>query len=249
MANNILAVIPTYNEKDNIHPLYKKIKDAAPQIDILFIDDNSPDGTGQVIDALIKQDPTVHVIHRAGKLGLGTAYFAAFDYLKTHPYEYILIMDADLTHDPKYIPAMIAKKDSADIIIGSRYADGAAMHGWGKTRLFFTHFWRGMIKHCLGMPYDATGAFRLYNSKILTPEIYNTIQSKGFAFQMESLYRFIQHGATIAEVPIQAHQRIHGASKLSVGVMSEVAKTLFVLAFDRVLCALHIRSKTKNSGI
>ena len=178
-------------------------------MDILFIDDNSPDGTGNVVEMLSIQDPTVHVIHRAGKLGLGTAYFAAFDYLKTHPYQYLIIMDADLTHDPKYIPHMIAKKDTADIVIGSRYTKGASMHGWGSIRLFFTHFWRGMIRFGLGMPYDATGAFRLYNTDILKPEICYTIHAKGFAFQMESLYRFLQHGATVAEIPIEAHQRIH----------------------------------------
>ncbi|MGE0009673.1 MAG: polyprenol monophosphomannose synthase [Candidatus Babeliales bacterium] len=246
MQNNILVVIPTYNERENVPLLYDRIKKAYSAVDILFIDDNSPDGTGNVIDTLTIQDPTVHAIHRAGKLGLGTAYFAAFDYLKTHHYDSIIIMDADLTHDPKYIPAMIAKKDSADIVIGSRYAQGASMHGWGSIRLFFTHFWRGMIKYGLGLNCDATGAFRVYNTAILKPHIYNNIHAKGFAFQMESLYRFKQCGATIAQVPIEAHQRIHGVSKLSGKVMREVAITYFVLLFDRILCVLHIRSKKKN---
>ncbi len=242
MQNNILVVIPTYNERENVPILYDRIKKAYHDVDILFIDDNSPDGTGNVIDTLTIQDPTVHAVHRAGKLGLGTAYFAAFDYLKTHPYNYIIIMDADLTHDPKYLPALIAKKSSADIVIGSRYAEGASMHGWGSIRLFFTHFWRSMIKYGLGLNCDATGAFRLYNTAILKPEIYNTIHAKGFAFQMESLYRFKQCGATYTQVPIEAHQRIHGVSKLSGKVMREVAKTYFVLLYDRILHALHLRA-------
>lgn len=246
MHNSILVVVPTYNERENVTILYNRIKKAYNNVDILFIDDNSPDGTGNVVETLSIQDNTVHVIHRAGKLGLGTAYFAAFDFLKTHPYKYILIMDADLTHDPKYIPEMIAKKDTADIVIGSRYAQGASMHGWGGIRLFFTHFWRGMIKYGLGMPYDATGAFRLYNTDILKPSVYNTINAKGFAFQMESLYRLKQHGATVTEVPIEAHQRIHGVSKLSGKVMREVAKTYFVLLFDRILRALRLRSSVRK---
>ncbi len=249
MQNNVLVVIPTYNERENVPLMYNGIKKAYKDTDILFIDDNSPDGTGNVVETLSIQDPTVHVIHRAGKLGLGTAYFAAFEYLKTHPYQYLIIMDADLTHDPKYIPQMIAKKDTADIVIGSRYTKGASMHGWGGIRLFFTHFWRGMIRYGLGMPYDATGAFRLYNTSLLKPEVLESIHSKGFAFQMESLYRFLQHGATVAEIPIEAHQRVHGVSKLSPKIMREVAKTYFVLLYDRILRALRLRSRKTGQCI
>lgn len=239
--NNILVAIPTYNEKDNIPLLYKGIKQLGLPIDILFIDDNSPDGTGTVIDELIEKDATVHVIHRPAKMGLGTAHKRAFSFAKKHGYDYLITMDADLTHDPKYIPDLLARKDKADIVIGSRYTSGGSMHGWHKVRLPLTYFWRSMIKNFLGLPYDCTGAYRLYNVRILKPETYNQVKGTGFAFCMESLYRFAQHGAKIVETPIEAHSRIHGDSKLSWPIMFEVAGRFFSLSYDRFLHAVGIR--------
>lgn len=239
--NNILIAIPTYNEKENVPLLYKEIKKLNLPTDILFIDDNSPDGTGAVIDSLTENDTTVHAKHRPGKMGLGTAHKEAFAYAQNNGYEYLITMDADLTHDPKYIPQLLAKKDAADIVIGSRYTQGGSMHGWGTIRLPLTYFWRSMIKNCLGLPYDCTGAYRLYKVSILKPSIYNNIKGTGFAFCMESLYRFSQSGARITEVPIQAHSRIYGASKLSSSIMFEVASRFVCLSYDRVLHALKIR--------
>ena len=236
--NHILIAIPTYNEHDNIQPLYEKLKNLDLNPDILFIDVNSPDGTGSVINTLIQQDKSVHVIHRKEKLGLGTAQRASYDFAQNNNYDYLITMDADFTHDPQYIPHMYAKRHAADVIIGSRYAQGAAMHGWTSFRLPFTLFWRFMIKTFLGLPYDCTGAFRLYNVKILKPEIYNSLTAKGFAFGMELLYRLVQNGARVAEVPIQAHSRIHGESKLSGAIMREAAWQFLRLSADRFKHAL-----------
>jgi dolichol-phosphate mannosyltransferase len=231
--NEVLVFIPTYNELQNVEILYKEIKKNKHDVDILFCDDNSPDGTGKFLDQLAKKDPTVFVMHREKKLGLGTAHLCAFEYAQKHNYRYLLTMDADLTHDPIYIPALLAKKDSSDIVVGSRYADGGGMSGWGKIRLPFTYFWKNLIKNGLGMPYDCTGAYRLYNVKVLKPAVYQKVQSKGFSFCIESLYRLKQAGCKIAEVPIKARNRMYGKSKLSMAIMKEAAFTYCRLLFER----------------
>jgi len=239
--NNILVAIPTYNEKDNVPLLYKGIRQLGLPIDILFIDDNSPDGTGSVIDELAKKDSNVKIMHRPAKMGLGTAHKKAFQFAQKQRYKHLITMDADLTHNPKYIPDLLARKYEADIVIGSRYITGGNMHGWHKIRLPLTYFWRSMIKNFLGLPYDCTGAYRLYNVHILKPEIYNQVRG-GFAFCMESLYRFVQHGAQIIEIPIEAHNRIHGESKLSWSIMLQVAARFFSLSYDRFLHLIGIRN-------
>src|SRR5581483_1378599 len=213
--DKILIFIPTYNERDNITALYQEIKKLPFQITILFCDDNSPDGTGSFLDELAAHDAQVKVIHRPAKLGLGTAHKLCFEYAYHNNFDYLLSMDADFTHDPCYIPDLLAKKDEADIVIGSRYIAGGGMQGWNRIRLPFTYFWRNAIKYGLGLPYDSTGAFRLYKVKILVPEVYNTFKSKGFAFGLESLYRLKHYGAKITEVPICARNRKYGESKLS----------------------------------
>lgn len=231
--NNVLVFIPTYNEIGNVQALYQAIKKQI-SCDLLFCDDNSPDGTGEFLNQLAQQDPSVHVIHRPKKMGLGTAHLAGFKYAKQHQYEAIITMDADFTHDPAYLPAMLSKKSEAHIVIGSRYAAGARISGWNKIRLPFTIFWRDAIKYGLGMPYDCTAAFRLYNVQILHDNIINTFKSKGFSFNIEALYAFKKHGARIIEVPIHAQQRVHGKSKLSIGIMAEMAKQYFKILFDRL---------------
>lgn len=234
--DRILVFTPTYNEAQNVPKLYDALKKLPFKVDILFIDDNSPDGTGRIIDQLIRKDSSVHVIHRPKKMGTGTAFVEAFKFAKQKNYTLLIAMDTDLTHDPAYIPLMIEKLKTthADIVIGSRYTEGGRMSGWNKIRLPFTHFWRGMIKYGLNMPFDATGAFRVYRVDILKNEIINQLKSYGFAIQMESIYRFKQHGAVIQEIPIHAKSRIHGESKLSRKIMKEVAFNYFRLLFDRL---------------
>ncbi len=245
MQNTILVAIPTYNECQNVPLLYKALKELSIPVDILFIDDNSPDGTGAVIDTIKKKDSTVHVLHRPKKMGLGTAHVQAFNFARNRNYSYLLTMDADFTHNPLYIPTMLEKRDKADIVIGSRYTYGGGMSGWGKIRLPFTYFWRGMIKYGLGMPYDCTGAFRLYNISILKPEMYKHFTSHGFSFCMESLYHAKKAGATIIEVPIQAQNRIYGKSKLSVSIMAEVAGMFFKLLGNRIYSTVRPAKREK----
>lgn len=230
---NILICIPTYNEYENVSQLYAEIKKLPFTTDILFCDDNSPDGTGALIDQLVAQDSSVHVIHRPGKMGTGTAFIEAFKFAHHNHYTHLVTMDADFTHDPSYIiPMMEVDFNRYDIVIGSRYAPGGSMVGWSKVRLPFTYFWKYMIHTFLKMPYDCTGAFRVYQVPLLKPEIYTHIEAQGFAFCMESLYRFVQHGARITEIPITAHNRKKGGSKLSYKIMSEAAQKFIVLAWQ-----------------
>ena len=233
--NTILVFIPTYNERGNIERLYQEIKKLSCPLDILFCDDNSPDKTADIIDNLAQMDTTVKCIKRPCKMGLGTAHIEGYNYAKKHNYDYLITMDADFTHDPCYIPALIEQKDQADIVIGSRYMHGGTMEGWGKLRLPLTLFWKKMINLGLNMPYDCTGAFRMYRVSILNSDVYSTFNSRGFSFGMEALYRFKQHGATITEIPIHARNRQEGKSKLSVKIMSEFACQYLKLTFERLL--------------
>lgn len=230
--HDLLVFVPTYNEKDNVQRLYEEIKKHV-NADILFCDDNSPDGTGAILDMLAHNDARVKVIHRPEKQGLGTAHIQAFMFARQHQYRYLLTMDADFTHHPSFIPALCAQRDSADVIIGSRYASGGGMSGWGPIRLRFTYLWRNLIKYGLGMPYDCTGAFRLYDVAKLQPDFYLNLNSQGFSFCIESLFYLHHGGARITEVPIHAHNRVQGKSKLSGKIMREGARTFLKLYFKK----------------
>lgn len=231
----ILVCVPTYNEKDNVYLIYEGIKQSAPECDILFCDDNSPDGTGNIVNQLAHKDPCVHALHRPKKLGLGTAQRDALEYARTHGYTYAIIMDADLTHNPIFLTELIKQKESADVVIGSRYIRGASMHGWSFVRLPFTHLWRSLIKTGLGLPYDATGAFRLYRLSVFNDQEHFKVKSREFAYGLELLYRLNQKKIRIVETPIKAEQRIHGESKLSGKIMREMAYLYCQLLLERML--------------
>lgn len=230
--SNTLIFVATYNEKENVENLYQAIRKEV-DCDILFCDDNSPDGTGTILNALAKKDSRVHVLHRLQKAGLGTAHLAAFEYARAHQYDYLLTMDADFTHHPKYIPSFLSRKENADVIIGSRYTHGGTMSNWGTIRLQFTYLWKNLITRCLGMPYDCTGAFRLYNINKLEPVLYKKCSSAGFSFFIESLFYLHHAGLKITEIPIHAQNRIHGKSKLSRSIMQEGAATFIRLFLKR----------------
>jgi dolichol-phosphate mannosyltransferase len=233
VSEKIVVAIPTYNERENVEKLYSEIKSLNLPIDFYFIDDDSPDGTGHLLAEIARRDSSVRVLHRSRKMGLGTAHIEAFRFARQQGYGYLMTMDADFTHHPHFIPHITARKDS-DIVIGSRYVGGAAMTGWGKIRLPFTLFWRWMIARGLGMPYDCTGAFRMYRVDKLDPAVFERLSSRGFSFCMESIYYFKKAGLVINEVPIKAHIRLHGKSKLSMSIMREAAGMFLKLFFDRL---------------
>ncbi len=211
-----LIIIPTYNELDNLRPLITEIFSYTPQTDILIVDDNSPDGTGKLADELSAANPQIHVLHREGKLGLGTAYIAGFKYAIAHQYDAAFEMDADFSHDPKYLPNFLEAIQDADLVIGSRYIAGGDTPNWSLLRRFISGGGNIYARFMLGLPiHDCTAGYRCYRRRVLETIDLDTVQSQGYAFQIELLYRVRKHGFKIVETPIVFLDRRVGKSKMS----------------------------------
>ncbi|HEU5369211.1 MAG TPA: polyprenol monophosphomannose synthase [Ktedonobacterales bacterium] len=225
-----LIVMPTYNERENITSIVEEIQRYVPQVDMLIIDDNSPDGTGEIADALHQRFPNVSALHRMGKLGLGTAYIAGFRYALEHDYELVFEMDADFSHDPRYLPDLLAEAEHADLVIGSRYVRGGGTPNWSPLRRFISGGGNIFARIMLGLPIkDATAGYRCYRSKVLAALDLGSITSQGYAFQVEMAYQALKHGFTVHEVPIIFVDRRVGKSKMS--------RKIFIEGFVYVLRA------------
>jgi dolichol-phosphate mannosyltransferase len=217
-----LIIIPTYNEIDNLRPLLKEIFSYAPEIDVLIVDDNSPDGTGKLADEIHEQNTQVHVLHRAGKLGLGTAYIEGFKYAIEHAYDAAFEMDADFSHDPRYIPDFLKAIENADLVIGSRYIPGGDTPNWTMLRRLISGGGNIFARFMLGIPvHDCTAGYRCYRREVLERIDLDSIQSQGYAFQIELAYRVMQHGFKIVETPIVFMDRRVGKSKMSRKIVIE----------------------------
>ena len=211
-----LVIIPTYNELDNLRPLLKEIFSYAPETDVLIVDDNSPDGTGKLADEIHDENPKVNVLHRAGKLGLGTAYIAGFKYAVAHNYDAAFEMDADFSHDPRYLPDFLREIAHADLVIGSRYIKRGDTPNWSLLRRFISGGGNIFARFMLGIPiHDCTAGYRCYRRHVLESIDLDTIESQGYAFQVELAYRTYQHGFKIVETPIIFMDRRVGKSKMS----------------------------------
>ena len=227
-APKLLVSLATYNEAGNLRPLVEAIRQQVPGAAILIIDDNSPDGTGRIADELRAQLPDVHVIHRPGKLGLGTATLAAMRFAIENRFEYLLNLDADFSHDPQYIPALLAGMADHDVMIGSRYVPGGGVEGGFtlKRRLMSSGI-NGYARLMLGLTSrDNSGAFRCYRVSKLAEIDFDSIRSRGYSFQEEILFRCQEVGCRIGETPIVFRDRRAGSSKL---IMSEAASALGIL--------------------
>jgi len=223
-----LIIIPTYNELDNLQPLLEAVFANAPASDVLVVDDNSPDGTGQLADTLAENDTRVHVMHRTGKLGLGTAYIAGFKYAIANSYDAAFEMDADFSHDPRYLPDFLKAIENADLVIGSRYIRGGSTPNWSLLRRFISNGGNMYARLLLGMStHDCTAGYRCYRRQVLETIDLDTIQSQGYAFQVELAYRVQKQGFRIVEIPIVFMDRRVGKSKMS--------RKIFVEGFLRVL--------------
>jgi dolichol-phosphate mannosyltransferase len=227
-----LLIIPTYNEIENLRPLLDQVGVYAPETDILIVDDHSPDGTGALADQLQQENARVHVLHRPGKLGLGTAYLAGFQYALQHGYEAAFEMDADFSHDPRYLPAFYQAIEGADVVIGSRYIARGATPNWSLLRRLISGGGNIFARVLLGLPvHDCTAGYRLYRRRVLEGLDLQTVQSQGYAFQIELAYRAVQQGFTIVETPIVFLDRRVGKSKMSRKIVLEgftyVLKTRF----------------------
>ena len=227
-----LVIVPTYNEIENLQNIYDRIVRAHSGVDIIIIDDGSPDGTGALADKLAKKDRRVHVLHRSGKLGLGTAVIAGFHYAMDHRYPLILTIDADLSHDPAYIPQMLSLMGGYDMVIGSRYVRDGGMVNWSIKRLLISLFANAMLKLILGIKQaDCSGGFKCYRAELIRKIGIDRIISPGYVFYVEILYRALKAGARVKEIPIIFVNRGKGKSKLGMGEVVGYAKNIFKLKF------------------
>ena len=214
-AKRTLIFIPTYNEAKNVEVIFRQINDLKLNTDVQFLDDNSPDGTGDIIDKLAEHYPNVHAIHRSGKLGVGSAHLDGIHWAYKNRYKILITMDCDFSHSPRYLLDFINHSSDSDVIIGSRYMEQDSYSGWSWFRRLINSAGHCLTTTALKMPYDATGAFRLYNLEKIPVEVFDLVFSKGYSFMFESLYILQLNGFTIKEIPIKVSDRIHGESKLS----------------------------------
>ena len=240
-----IIAIPTYNERENIVTLVEQIQSVVPSVDILIIDDNSPDGTGKVADDLAAQNRSVHVMHRPGKMGLGTAYIAGFRYAIEQGYDLVFEMDADFSHNPAYLPQFLELAENADLVIGSRYIEGGGTPNWAPLRKFISGGGNIFARAVLGIPvHDCTGGYRCYRTAALRTLNLNAIRAQGYAFQVEMAYNFWKSGFRIRETPIIFEDRRVGASKMSRKIFIEAF--LWVLR-TRVTGDAAVRRKTPGN--
>ena len=226
-----IVVIPTYDEKDNVGPMSEAVL-ATPDVELLFVDDNSPDGTGAVIDGLVAANPRIHVLHRTKKEGLGRAYIAGFRKAIELGADKIVQMDCDFSHDPKDLPRMIA--EGADLTIGSRYVKGGDTPGWPFKRRLISRAGGIFIRTVTGMPLrDPTGGFKCWKRATLEGLDLDTVESAGYSFQLEMNHRTWKRGFSIKEIPIVFTDRVAGYSKITPGIAVESVKIAWRLRRGR----------------
>ena len=225
----VLISLPTYNERDNLGPLIEEIHKVAPRADILVIDDNSPDGTGALAEDLAAANARIDVVHRVGKLGLGTAILATMRYAMERGYTILVTMDADFSHHPRYLPALLAGMKDHDVMIGSRYVAGGGTKNWPLPRKIISRSVNSMVRILFRMPVkDASGAFRCYRVAKLRETRLDLVKSRGYSFQQEVLYRCHRAGCRLGEHPIIFENRRAGASKVN---MKEAARSVSMLVW------------------
>jgi dolichol-phosphate mannosyltransferase len=231
MTAKTLVALATFNEIGNLPSLVEEVLRVLPAADVLVVDDNSPDGTGKWCDEHAKLEPRLRCIHRAGKLGLGTATIAAARYAMEQAYEVFITLDADWSHDPAHLPALVAALDNADVAIGSRYCAGGGIEGWPMGRRIVSRGVNRLTRLLLQMPVgDASGAFRAYRIAKLRELDLDSIRASGYAYLEEILWMLHRKGATFKEVPITFHERRAGRSKITVGEAWGKIGTLLRLA-------------------
>jgi len=210
----ILVMIPTYNERENVKKMHREIRETGIDTDIVFVDDNSPDGTGFVLDELAKTDPRLLVIHRPDKQGIGSAHKDGIAWVYAHGYTHLVTMDCDFTHSPSDIKDFLAHAEENDVVVGSRHMRDDSLEGWNFWRKCITRTGHILTTLLLKMSYDATGAFRLYRLDRIPSKFFTRIESRGYSFFIESLAALNLNGFRIYEVPIALPPRTYGHSKL-----------------------------------
>jgi dolichol-phosphate mannosyltransferase len=230
--SKVLVIIPTYNEAENVPRLVPAVLGQSQDIQVLVVDDGSPDGTADLVKAMMNSDRRVHLMQRPAKMGLGTAYVAGFKFAIKESFEYIFEMDADFSHDPAEIPRFLEKAQEYDLVIGSRYTKGVRVLNWPIQRLLLSYFANVYTRIVTGLPlHDATGGFKCYRKRVLQAIDLDRIKSNGYAFQIEMSYKAWKKGFRLTEIPIIFLDRRSGVSKMSKKIVREALLMLLTLRF------------------
>ena len=229
-----LVIVPTYNEIENLTALVEAVMAQPADLSLLVVDDNSPDGTEKLADELAARFPErMRVLHRAEKHGIGPAYLAGFRAALATDAQFIVTMDADLSHDPADLPRMLAAANDADVVIGSRYVDGGGTAGWPMYRQLISRGAGTYARLVLGVPvHDLTSGYKVYRRPVIESVRLDNMRSDGYGFQIETVYRAIRHGFRVIEIPITFHDRTRGISKLSRRIVLEAAPMVWKLRFE-----------------
>jgi dolichol-phosphate mannosyltransferase len=233
MAERALVIIPTYNERENITRIIGAILEQDDRLEILVVDDGSPDGTGEIVDNIIQHEARLHIIKRPRKMGLGTAYIAGFGYALQNCYDFVFEMDADFSHDPAHLPQFLSAIENADLVLGSRYRNGkVTVVNWPINRLLLSYFANVYARVVTGLPlWDATGGFKCFRRKVLEAIDLTHVRSNGYAFQIEMSFRAWRKHFKIVEIPIVFVDRTEGQSKMSKVIVREAIWMVWRLRF------------------
>lgn len=243
----VLIIIPTYNEAENISSLIPEVLEQDEMVEVLVVDDNSPDGTGEIVADLAKDNPRIHLLERQGKMGLGSAYITGFKYALEHGYEYVIEMDADFSHSPSDIPRLLKEIKDCDLVIGSRYISGVNVVNWPIRRLLLSIFASRYVRFVTRMPVkDPTAGFKCFRREVLESLDLDNIISDGYSFQIEIHYKTWKSGWRIKEIPIVFTERRDGKSKMSKKIVWEAALIVWKLRFFPLFWEWHTRRKKDN---
>lgn len=238
-AGRVAVIMPTYNERENVEAMAGRVRAAVPDADLLVVDDNSPDGTGDLADKLAAEDPHIHVLHRPGKAGLGAAYLAGFQWALDRGYGAMVEMDADGSHQPEELPKLLSALSGADLVLGSRWVPGGTVQNWPRSREFLSRGANIYTRLALGIQIrDATGGYRAYRASTLRRIGIGDIHSQGYCFQVDLVLRTLRAGLTVTEVPITFVERLHGASKMSRSIILEAFWRVALWGIDARVRAL-----------
>jgi dolichol-phosphate mannosyltransferase len=236
LPERALVIVPTYNERDNIARISERILEQDPSLEILVVDDASPDGTGDIVEGIAAANPRIHLMRRSAKLGLGTAYLAGFRWALERDYALVFEMDADFSHDPNHLPEFLSAAENADLVLGSRYRDGkVTIVNWPIRRLMLSYGANMYARAVTGVPlWDATGGFKCFRREVLETIDLEAVRSNGYAFQIEMNFRVWKKGFRIAEIPIVFVDRTEGESKMSRAIIREAVWMVWRLRFASI---------------
>jgi dolichol-phosphate mannosyltransferase len=230
-----LIIFPTYNERDNIEKIVHAVLPMDPRINVLIVDDNSPDGTGEIADRLASQESKVHVLHREKKEGLGRAYLAGFKWAIEQQFDFIFEMDADFSHGPEYIKDFLREIVNYDVVIGSRYITGVNVINWPMSRLLLSYFANKYTRFVTGIPLqDATGGYKCFRRTVLETINLDEVHSTGYSFQIEMSMRAWKKGFRLKEIPIIFYERLAGTSKMSKRIVREAIWMVWLLRMKSI---------------